>query len=145
MSEYNQRLRLWDSLFAWIMQNTKGVSHLLNPFVHFFCVAQKKWTKEKGAAARCLSRVFLAPALPDAADARVVSRHARRFRFFFYLVILFCSTLRTFVIFYIILYKISSIKDIYSLLNGILQFIIICTFINLFQQINRKQIKRQDS
>jgi hypothetical protein len=34
----------------------KGVSHLFNPFVHFFCVAQKKWTKEKGAAARSLSR-----------------------------------------------------------------------------------------
>jgi hypothetical protein len=41
---------------AWIMQYAKGASHLLNPFVHFFCVAQKKWTKEKGAAARCLSR-----------------------------------------------------------------------------------------
>ena len=36
----------------------KGVSHLFNPFVHFFCVAQKKWTKEKGAAARSLSLRF---------------------------------------------------------------------------------------
>ncbi|GEM_PF-2219484 len=39
-----------------VMHYTKGVSHLLNPFVHFFCCAQKKWTKEKGTAARSLSR-----------------------------------------------------------------------------------------
>ncbi|HPA63676.1 MAG TPA: hypothetical protein PLC67_06965, partial [Spirochaetota bacterium] len=32
----------------------------------FLLFAQKKWTKEKGTAARGLSGEFLAPALPDA-------------------------------------------------------------------------------
>jgi len=50
--------------------NLKGIPCPLPGFVHFFCVAQKKWTKEKGAAARGLSGEFLAPALPDAAVAR---------------------------------------------------------------------------
>ena len=67
-----------------VMQNKKGAPHLLNPFVHFFCVAQKKWTKEKGAAARCLSGEFLAPALPDAAVARVESDFVGRFDCYFY-------------------------------------------------------------
>jgi|GEM_PF-2971329 len=83
-----QRLAPLKSCFAWShairskmparRADTKGVSHLLNPFVHFFCCAQKKWTKEKGTAARGLSGEFLAPALPDAAVARVESRFARR-------------------------------------------------------------------
>jgi hypothetical protein len=39
------------------MQKYQRVFHTLYlGFVHFFCVAQKKWTKEKGAAARSLSR-----------------------------------------------------------------------------------------
>jgi hypothetical protein len=77
------------------MRYTKGAPHLLNPFVHFFCVAQKKWTKEKGAAARCLSGEFLAPALPDAAVARVESDFVGRFSGFFSSFIFIRSALRT--------------------------------------------------
>ncbi|HOU86008.1 MAG TPA: hypothetical protein PK158_14295 [Spirochaetota bacterium] len=68
------------SLFAWCHAKHKRCSAPLKSVFHFFCVAQKKWTKEKGTAARGLSGEFLAPALPDAAVARVVSRSARRFR-----------------------------------------------------------------
>ncbi|MBP9023737.1 MAG: hypothetical protein KBH06_11100, partial [Spirochaetes bacterium] len=65
-----------------VTQYTKGAPHLLNPLVHFFCCAQKKWTKEKGTAARGLSGEFLAPASPDAAVARVVSDYVGQFRCF---------------------------------------------------------------
>jgi len=64
------------------MQNAKGVTHLLNPFADFFCVPKRNSAKEKGTAARCLSGEFLAPASPDAAVARVVSRWARRLKYF---------------------------------------------------------------
>ena len=60
------------------MQNAKGAPHLLNPFADFFCVPKRNSAKEKGTAARGLSGEFLAPALPDAAVARVESRCARR-------------------------------------------------------------------
>jgi len=35
-----------------VMQYTKGAPHLLNPFVHFFCVAQKKWTLSERCSIR---------------------------------------------------------------------------------------------
>ena len=54
--QYNQRLRLWNLVFAWIMQNAKGAPHLLNPFADFFCVPKRNSAKEKGTAARGLSR-----------------------------------------------------------------------------------------
>ena len=68
-----------ESLFAWIMQEySKGVPRPLPGFCYFL-FAKKESNQRKVAAARCLSREFLAPALPDAADARVVSDCVGRF------------------------------------------------------------------
>jgi len=55
----------------------------------FLLFAQKKWTKEKGTAARGLSGEFLAPALPDAAVARVESDFVGLFNGY-YLSFMFC-------------------------------------------------------
>ena len=57
---------------------SKGVSHPLPGFCYFL-FAKKESNQRKVAAARGLSREFLAPAMPDAADARVESDCVGRF------------------------------------------------------------------
>ena len=72
VSDDNIRLRLMYPSFAWIMREySKGRGAQSPPLIP---LRSRSWL---------LSRVFLAPALPDAADARVVSDYVGRFKRFF--------------------------------------------------------------
>jgi len=89
MQEYHRAFHALNLVSHGVMQDTKGVSHLLNPV----CPATGlvvKGTRSSVAAPHpfeipllaFLSGEFLAPALPDAAVARVVSDCVGRFRLF---------------------------------------------------------------
>ena len=120
---YFQRLRLWNLLIAWCHAKHKRCSAPFKSVCPFLLHRPKEmdviralfhpWAlglahirvrSKKGAAARCLSRVFLAPALPDAADARyealfanfLFACEAPRWRFSYRLSVRFQRTFKFF-------------------------------------------------
>ena len=80
MSDYLIKLRFMYSFNCMESCNTQKVLRtFLILFVHFFCVAQKKWTKEKGTAARGLSRQNYRALLRNDCDSlRLFSIRLRR-------------------------------------------------------------------